>query len=153
MYPALTRFPGDLFGDFELLQRQVEQLLGNRGQPASIRAANKGAFPAINVGNTPEGLEIHAFAPAIDLGKLEVFVDRGLLTIAGERVDEPPAESETVSVFAAERFRGPFRRVISLPEDADAARVDATYRDGVLRIAIPKRESSRPRRVEVKAQP
>ena len=153
MYPSLTRFPGDLFADFESLQRQVEQLLGNRGQPSSIRAADKGAFPALNVGSTGEGLEIYAFAPGIDMSKLEVSVDRGLLTIAGERVGEIPAESEKVSVFAAERFSGPFRRVISLPEDADASRVDAKYRDGVLRIAIPKRESSKPRRIEVKDHP
>ena len=153
MYPSLTRFPGDLFADFESLQRQVEQLLGNRGQPSSIRAADKGAFPALNVGSTAEGLEIYAFAPGIDVGKLEVSVDRGLLTIAGERAGEMPAESEKVSVFAAERFSGPFRRAISLPEDADTSRVDAKYRDGVLRIAIPKRESSKPRRIEVKNNP
>jgi len=153
MYPSLTRFPGDLFADFETLQRQVEQLLGNRGQPSSIRAADKGAFPALNVGRTAEGLEIYAFAPGIQLDTLEVSVDRGLLTIAGERSAEVPAESEKVSVFAAERFSGPFRRVVSLPEDADASRVDAKYRDGVLRIAIPKRESSKPRRIEVQSNP
>ena len=153
MYPSLTRFPGDLFADFESLQRQVEQLLGDRGQPSSIRAANKGAFPAINVGSTADGLEIYAFAPGIDAGKLEVSADRGLLTIAGERASELPAQSEKTSVFAAERFSGPFRRVISLPEDADASRVDAKYRDGVVCISIPKRESSKPRRIEVKDNP
>ena len=55
-----------------------------------------------------------------------------------------------MSIYAAERFTGAFRRVVSLPEDADAARVQASYRDGVLRIVIPKREASKPRRIEVK---
>ena len=149
MYASLTHQPGDMFGDFETLQRHVEQLLG-QGWPSSIRAAQRGAFPPINMGSTSEAVEIYAFAPAIDPGKLEVSVDRGLLTIAGERANELPAESEKLSIFAAERFAGPFKRVVSLPEDADASRVEAAYRDGILRIVIPKHESTKPRRIEVK---
>jgi HSP20 family protein len=52
-------------------------------------------------------------------------------------------------VHAQERFAGKFRRVISLPEDADPAKVEASYRDGILRISIAKRESSKPRRIQV----
>jgi HSP20 family protein len=150
MYPSLTRFPGDLFADFEGLQRQVEQLLGASGWPSSIRAASRGAFPAVNVGTTEEAVEIYAFAPGIDPAKVEVSVDKGLLTIAGERVADTPKENDKVSVYARERFVGTFKRVVSLPEDADSARVDASYRNGVLRIVIPRREASRPRRIEIK---
>ncbi len=150
MYPSLTRFPGDQFADFEGLQRQVEQLLGASGWPSSIRAASRGAFPAVNVGTTEEAVEIYAFAPGIDPAKIEVSVDKGLLTIAGERVADTPKENDKVSVYARERFVGSFKRVVSLPEDADPANVDASYRNGVLRIVIPKREASRPRRIEIK---
>lgn len=150
MYPSLTRFPGDLFADFEGLQRQMEQIFGASGWPSSIRAASRGAFPAVNVGTTEAAIEIYAFAPGIDPAKIEVSVDKGLLTIAGERMADTPKESDKVSVFARERFVGPFKRVVSLPEDADSAKVDASYRNGVLRIVIPKREASRPRRIEIK---
>lgn len=150
MYPSLTRFPGDLFADFEGLQRQVEQILGASGWPSSIRAASRGAFPAVNVGTTEEAIEIYAFAPGIDPAKIEVSVDKGLLTLAGERTADTPKESDKVSVYARERFAGAFKRVVSLPEDADSAKVDASYRNGVLRIVIPKREASRPRRIEIK---
>ena len=150
MHSSMTRHPGDFFADFETLQRQVEQLLGHRAWPSSIRAAGRGAFPALNMGTTADAVEVYAFAPGIDLAKLEVSVDRGLLTITGERASDLPQESEKVALFAAERFAGPFRRVISLPEDADATRVEATYRDGVLRIRIALHESSKPRRIEVK---
>jgi HSP20 family protein len=101
------------------------------------------------MGSTPEAVEIYAFAPGIDPAKLDVSVDRGLLTISGERPADLPKATDKISVFAAERFTGAFRRVVSLPEDADASRVEARYRDGILRIAIPKRESSKPRRIEV----
>ena len=150
MYASLTRLPGDMFADFETLQRQVEQLLGTRGWPSSIRAAQRGAFPAINMGLTGDAVEIYAFAPGIDMGKLEVSVDRGVLTIAGERARDLPEESEKVSIYADERFSGSFRRAVSLPEDADSSRVEAKYRDGILRITVPKRESAKPRRIEVK---
>ena len=146
MYPSLTREAGGLFGEFEGLQRQLDLLLNRGSWPSSIRAATRGAFPAINMGVTPEAVEIYAFAPGLDAAKIDVCVDKGLLTIAGER---PAERADDVAVFAEERFSGAFRRVVSLPEDADAARVQATYRDGVLKIVIPKREASKPKRIEV----
>jgi HSP20 family protein len=150
MYASLTRFPGDLFADFEGLQRQIEQLFGSRNWPSSIRAAGRGAFPAINMGVTEEAVEIYAFAPGIDPAKLDVSVDKGLLTIAGERAADLPQQTEKVSIYANDRFAGTFRRVVSLPEDVDPARVDAAYANGVLKIVIPKREASKPRRIEIK---
>jgi HSP20 family protein len=150
MYPSLTRFPGDLFPEFETLQRQVEQWLGGRAWPSSIRAAGRGAFPAVNVGITADAVEIYAFAPGLEPASIEVSLDKGLLVISGERATDLPDETERVTIYADERFAGPFRRVVSLPEDADASRVDATYRDGVLKVAVPKRESVKPRRIEVK---
>ena len=151
MYPSLTRFPGDVFADLDSLQRQVEQLFGLRSWPSSIRAAGRGAFPALNVGVTADTVEIYAFAPGIDPAKLDLTIDKGLLTITGERASDLPPASEKPNVYADERFSGSFRRVISLPEDVDATRVEATYRDGILRIAVPKLEKSKPRRIEVAA--
>jgi HSP20 family protein len=66
MYPSLQRFPGDWFADFDDLHRQVERLLGPPNRNASIRAVERGSFPAINVGVTPEAVEIYAFAPGIE---------------------------------------------------------------------------------------
>ena len=57
---------------------------------------------------------------------------------------------EKLNVYSRERPEGEFRRVVSLPDDADPDRVKATYRNGVLQISIQKREASRPRRIEVK---
>jgi HSP20 family protein len=88
-------------------------------------------------------------APGLEAASLDVSVDRGLLVIAGERKSQVPQDRDSTSVYAQERFTGPFRRVVNLPEDADPARVSAAYRDGILRITVAKRESSRPRRIEV----
>ncbi len=140
------RFPADLLAE---LHQQLEQAIGPASRSNSIRGSGWGAFPAIDVGTTPDTIEIAAFAPGIDAGAVQVTIDKGLLTIAGERSSAIPRQQKDVSVYAEERFNGSFRRVISLPEDADPAKVDATYQDGFLRITVAKRESSRPRRIEI----
>ncbi len=149
MYESLLRFPTDLFAELERMQREM-QGFGGLGLPSSIRAVGRGAFPAINIGSTPAAIRIVAFAPGIDPGKLSISIDRGLLTIAGERASDVPEESETLSVYARERPSGSFKRVVSLPDDADPGRVEASYRDGVLSIAVQRLESAQPKRIEVK---
>jgi HSP20 family protein len=150
MYESLLRFPNDLFSEFERMQREMDRLFGTWSLPTSIRAVARGAFPAVNIGTSPKSVEVYAFAPGIDPAKLEVSVDRGLLTISGERTSDLPEESDKVSVYADERFAGSFKRVVSLPEDVDPAGIEARYRDGVLRVSIPRRESALPKRIEVK---
>lgn len=151
MYSSLTTYPGDLFAEFDAMQRQLGQLLGTGEWPSSIRAAARGTFPAVNMGTTEEAVEIYAFAPGLDPAKLDVTVERGLLAISGERAADAPAPSEKTTIYAQERFEGAFKRVVSLPDEVDPARIQATYREGVLRIVIPKRETVKPRRIQVQA--
>jgi HSP20 family protein len=150
MYPSLLRLPGDLFAEFDELQRQLERLTGPLGASSSIRAVQRGSFPAVNVGATPEAVEIYAFAPGLDPASLDVSIEKGLLTIAGRRKNAAPQAEADVTVYARERTEGEFRRVLSLPEDADPDRVEANYRNGVLHIRVQKREASRPRRIEIR---
>jgi HSP20 family protein len=154
MYVSSFRFPSDFFADFDALQRQLDQAFDSRLWPSSIRAISRNnAFPAINVGNTSESVEIYAFLPGVNASAIEVSVDKGVLTIAGERTSTTPPAAEQagnkLSVYARERSSGKFRRVVNLPEDVDAERVNADYRNGVLHISIAKREASKPRRIEV----
>jgi HSP20 family protein len=143
----MFRSSADLFAELNRMQTLLDQVFPTRG--SSIRSMAGAGFPVLNVGTTPSSVEVQALAPGLDPSKLEITVDRGLLVIAGERKSELPPAGERTSVYANERFSGKFRRVVSLPEDADAARVAANYRDGVLRISVAKRESTLPRRIEV----
>lgn len=138
----------EIFSELNRLQGLLDTML-RPSERSSIRAASGASFPVMNVGATPEAIEVMAFAPGIDSSQLQITIDRGLLVVAGERKDLVPEPGDSTTVYARERFSGSFRRVVSLPEDADPAKVDATYRDGVLRITIAKRESSKPRRIEV----
>ncbi len=148
MMNALFRPSADVFGELGRLQDYLDQVMRPM-ERSSIRALAGANFPVLNVGATADALEVMALAPGIDPAQLQITVDRGLLVIAGERADQVPPPGGGACVYARERFTGPFRRVVSLPEDADPARVAAHYRDGVLRVTVPRRESSRPRRIEV----
>jgi len=148
MLHAPFRPAAELLGELNRLQSVLDQVFRPL-ERSSIRALAGAAFPVINVGTTPASIEIMALAPGLGTSSLQVTADRGLLIIAGERKSLLPERRDGVSVYANERFEGSFRRVVSLPEDADPGRIDAIYRDGILRISVAKRESSRPRRIEV----
>ena len=153
MYPSMLRTAGDWFADFEQLQDRIDELLTGRSMTSSIRAVGRaGAFPALNIGTSADALEIYAFAPGIDPKSIDVSVEKGILAISGERPangNAPAAKGGERNVYASERFAGKFRRVIALPEDAEPSRVEATYRNGVLKVVVPKRESSKPRQIPV----
>ena len=139
-------FPRDLMAELERLQRDYSHPLE---QSASIRGSGHSRFPALDVGGTPETVEIFAFAPGLDPAAIELTLDRGVLTLSGERAGELPAEDARTAVHIGERFAGRFRRVVNLPEDADPDSVSASYRDGVLHIRVARRAASRPRRINV----
>ena len=133
-------FNTNFFSDFDRFQRQMSSLL--TGLPSSIRASRLSTFPEINLGSTDVSVEIVAFAPGINPAKLELTVDKGLLTISGERAPvEAPSKGRS---YAQERFAGAFRRAIELPRDVNPDNVNARYANGCLTISIGKLETCAP---------
>ncbi|MCZ4312759.1 Hsp20/alpha crystallin family protein [Comamonadaceae bacterium G21597-S1] len=150
MYESLLNFPGGLFADFDRVRRDMDALLFQGDTPRGIRAVTGDNFPNLNIGHTAHSVDVFAFAPGIDPGKTEVTLDRGLLTVSGERpADRPDATDASANVYGQERFSGRFRRTVSLPEDIDPDKVNARYRDGVLHISIGRRESLQPKRIAI----
>lgn len=140
-----TFFPRDVFSELDRLQRQLTGF----DSSSSIRGLGNGRFPALNVGGTPESVEIYAFAPGVDPASLDVSLDRGVLSISGERRSELPGREEKATVHIDERFAGRFRRVLSLPEDIDAETMSAAYQDGVLHVSVKRRAAPQPRRIAI----
>jgi HSP20 family protein len=141
-----TPFPRDVFAELDRLQREMREAFDIT---PSIRGAARGGFPAMNVGGTPRSVEIYAFAPGVDPSAIEVQIEKGVLTIAGERKVERPAQDAKAAVHIDERFAGRFRRVVTLPDDIDANAVEARYRDGVLHISIQRKQAAQPRRISI----
>lgn len=144
MYRSL--FPRDVFHELDRLQRDLSSSFNF--SPA-IRGRGRGGYPALNVGSTPEAVEVLAFAPGVDPASVDVQIDRGVLTITGERQAALPPSDEKASVHLNERFQGRFRRVVSLPDDVDPAEVTARFQDGVLHVVAKRRAAAQPRRIAV----
>ncbi len=149
MYESILNRPHSLFGQFERLRRELDDVFGVAGLPNGIRSVAPGSFPAVNVGRTGNSVEIYAFAPGLDASKIEVTLDRGVLRISGERESGIPGAAAQVNVYSRERGYGKFTRAISLPDDVDPAHVHARYHDGVLQVSIARRESAQPQRIAV----
>lgn len=139
-------FDTDLFDQFRRLESEMGQLFGHSPWPAGIRSVQRGSFPPINVGATPDRVEVYLFAAGLDAKKLELSIQQNLLSVSGSRKIEA---NENAEYYRRERCDGDFRRVITLPDDVDPERVDAKYRDGVLQITIQRREAARPRQITV----
>ncbi len=146
MFGIPSNTPGSVFDELWRLQQEVDELFGSWSSPLGIRSLPRGSFPAVNVGQTPERVDVYLFAPGIDPKSLEISIQQNLLTVSGKREIKA---AEEASYYREERFSGEFRRVISLPEDVDPQRVQAKYADGIVQIGVQRRESARPRQIEI----
>ena len=147
MFGILTNFEGSLFDQFRRFEQQMDEMFVGGGLLPGIRSVAPGTFPPLNVGATPEKVDVYLFCPGIDTQRLDVSIQQNVLTIAGERKATDP---ENAKFYRRERFNGEFRRAITLPEDIDPESVGARYADGVLQIEMQRRESSKPRQIEIK---
>lgn len=147
MFGTLSSFDGGLFDEFRRLEREMDQYFGNGPLRNGIRASARGTYPPINVGLTPDQIDVYLFVPGVDPKRLEITLHQNLLTLKGER---KPLREEGAEYYRRERFDGGFHRAVNLHEDSDPEQVDASYQDGVLHVTIKRRESARPRQIEVK---
>lgn len=131
------------FDPFRDLDRLTEQALG--AQAGSARAPR---FMPMDLYRSGDHYVLHADLPGIDPGSIDLSVDAGNLTIRAERSARP---DESVQWMASERFSGRYMRQLSLGDDIDASRIQATYNNGVLTVSIPVAERAKPRRIEVVA--
>jgi len=132
------------------LQRQMnrlfEEFFGEAGAP-SFWDRGTGAFP-IDLAESPGEYLLTAEIPGIDPKEIEVSVTGNTLTLKGEKKVEPTPKAK--GVLRAERTFGAFQRMVALPGDVDPGATQASAKDGVLTIRLPKREEARPKSIEVK---
>lgn len=103
--------------------------------------------PAVDIKEEDKQFVIRADIPGVDPKDIEITMEAGILTIKGERTLEKEEESDGYKRI--ERARGTFYRRFSLPDTADAEKIEARGKDGVLEIVLPKHEKVQPRRITV----
>ena len=126
------------------LKQVLDQFLGD-GDASSVVTSQW--TPRCDIKEEAERFLILADLPGVDPKDIEISMDKGILSIRGERTTEAKAEDERFSRI--ERAHGVFHRRFALPESADADGITATGNHGVLQISIPKRPAATPRRIQV----
>lgn len=146
--------------DVDALRREVERAFetfsGDPGRwPFSRTAFLPGraarAYPLVNVGEDADHVYVEALAPGLDPGSLELSVVRDTLRIAGEK-QAISADIKPEAYHRNERSAGKFVRTITLPTEVDGDKVNAEYKNGLLRIALSKAEAAKPKQITVKVQ-
>jgi HSP20 family protein len=133
-----------------LLQDELKQVFDKffddgEGDASSVVTAQW--VPRVDIREESARFVILADLPGVDPKDIEIDMDKGILTIRGERSAESKADDERYSRI--ERAHGVFHRRFALPESADPEGVSASGRHGVLEITIPKRPQATPRRIQV----
>lgn len=141
------------FGELDEVQNRLGSFFG-------------GTFPRFGNGNG--GLKLADWSPQVDItedekeylvkadlpemkkDEIKVNVENGVLSVSGERKAEK--EEKNKKFHRIERSYGSFLRSFTLPEDADGAKVAAEFKDGVLKVHLPKSSAAKPKAVEVKVQ-
>lgn len=130
------------------LRNEVESLMNDMLSDATrLGAWGTCVFPPLNIWENDECLFAEAELPGLKMEDIEVEVLGDELTIKG-RFPRPEARDETF--HRRERACGEFARTVRLPVEIDADKVEASLRDGILTITLPKSAAARPRKIEVK---
>ena len=143
----LTRMPRNLWasGSFGDLQGELDRLIGDvwGGCPVPASLGYR-----VDVREGAEHVYVEAELPGLTKEDIEITLEDGVLTIAGEKKLENEKEREGFQV--RERRYGKFSRRFELPSVVDEGKVRANLKDGVLLVTLDKREEVRPKRIEVK---
>jgi HSP20 family protein len=158
LLPSLWRDPqGNELG-FDQLQKEVDRVFRNfaRGFPVPTLTSEEGFpfgrfVPKIDINESDGKMEISVELPGVPEDAIEVSLTDNVLTIKGEKKSE--TEDKDKDYHVVERSYGMFQRVIQLPFDPGKAEPEATFRDGVLRITIPKptEAAEKKRKIEIRS--
>jgi HSP20 family protein len=114
-------------------------------------ASLAGAFsPALDVEETDDGFTLHVELPGVSAADVDVSIEENVLTIAGQRDFYSDRNAE--GFRRVERRFGRFHRAVRLPDRVDPNAIQATYKDGLLTVSVPKAESAKPRRIQVSTE-
>lgn len=147
METRMTRF--DPFAGLTRWGETLDQFFNDLGKRDAADAQGLLA-PALDISEDKGSLRITAELPGLDRKDIAIEVKEGILTIRGEKKMEE--ESKDRNYHRIERRYGSFYRALALPETVDTAKIEASFKNGVLTLAMPKREESKPKTIAIKAE-
>ena len=133
------------WGEMQRLQREMNRLFDSSMEPGYRRAPG---FPAMNVWTSEEGVVVTAELPGVRVEDLDISVVNETLTLSGGR--QPGEVGEEARFHRRERRFGNFSRSIQLPFAVNSEKVEATLKNGMLHLMLPRLEEDKPRKITVK---
>jgi HSP20 family protein len=136
-----SRLALEAFPPLSLFEDTFNRLFSNEG------VAQRPWSPAVDIAETDNDLVLTADIPGVRMEDIHIEIEDGTLTLSGSR--EFQAEDGKGGYHRIERSYGKFQRAFSLPDSVDAEKVSAAYKEGVLRVVLPKKEIAKPRTIKV----
>lgn len=147
---TITRY--DPFRDLRNLQEEVNRLFtGNVGRTFDDEGIARGAWsPSVDIYENKDQIVLEAELPGMNREDFDLTVENNVITLRGERRFEK--KEDTDNYHRVERAYGSFTRSFTLPNTVTGEGAIADYRNGVLRVTLPKREETKARRIEIKGE-
>jgi HSP20 family protein len=144
----MTLVRWDPFREMARMQNEINRLFDDRAIRQEDLTA--GFWPPVDVYQDHEQIVLTCELPGMDAKEVDLQVENGVLTIRGERKLE--REDKKDNYVRVERWYGTFNRAFTLPTTVDADKVKAEFKNGVLRVTLPRKEETKPKQIKVKVE-
>src|SRR5216110_1651430 len=140
----------DPFRDLRNLHEEVNRLFtGNIGRTYDDDGIARGAWsPSVDIFENKDQIVLEAELPGMNREDFDLTIENNVITLRGERRFEKKDDAD--NYHRVERAYGSFTRSFTLPQTVSGEGATAEYRNGVLRVTLPKREETKARRIEIK---
>ena len=144
---ALTRW--DPFRDLSIMQERMNRMFedAGRGWRGDEPSSTTTWSPAVDIYETENEIQVQAELPGVDRKDIALNLEKNVLTLKGERRFEKETKQE--NYHRIERAYGGFSRSFSIPAIVDEEKIRADYKDGILKIALPKKEQVKPKQIPI----
>jgi len=127
------------------VDRRVRRMFGDLQESSPAPWA-----PSVDIKETPDALEVIAEIPGMRKDEIAVSMQEGVLSISGEKKTEERKEGE--NWHRTERIFGSFQRSFYIPSEVDDKKIQANYKDGVLKVILPKKEEQKRKQIPIKVE-
>jgi HSP20 family protein len=151
MVMAYELTPWKPFRELTTLREEMDRLW-NRffGEREALEPFRGEWVPSLDVSETKDNVLVKAEIPGMDPKEIDISYAEGILTVRGERKQEKEEKDENYHMI--ERRYGSFSRSVRLPHEVKSDRIKANYKDGVLRITLPKSEEAKKKEVKIRVE-
>lgn len=138
------------FRELERMRREMDRLWDSFFEPRRKGEEIGEWLPSLDVAETKNEIVVKAEIPGLDPKDIDISLTNEMLTIKGEKKQEKEEKEENYHLI--ERSYGSFTRSIRLPKEVQSDKISASYKNGVLKVTLPKSEEAKKKEVKIKVE-